>query len=110
MHAKCLFPCNSFHFNKCVVGPSDMSHALGVTGQTDHPKLVQTMNRVAEAVRKSGVARFQMQMNHPVFPRNAAQLREMGVAYSNCAPTPEVRLLRSLQAQVAEVRKLLGVG
>ena len=91
-----------------VVGPSDMSHALGVTGQTDHPRLVETMNRVADAVRKSGVTRFQMQMNHPVFPRNAAQLRELGVAYSNCAPTPEVRLLRSLQAQMAEARKALG--
>ncbi len=90
-----------------VVGPADMSRALGVTGQTDHPKLVQTINRVAEAVRKSGITRLALPMNHPVFPRNAAQLRELGVGYSNCAPAPEARLLRSLQMQAAEARKLL---
>jgi 4-hydroxy-2-oxoheptanedioate aldolase len=90
-----------------VVGPADMSRALGVTGQTDHPKLVETINRVANAVRKGGVARFALPMNHPVFPRNAAQLRELGVAYANCAPTPEARLLQSLRAQAAEARKSL---
>jgi len=93
-----------------VVGPADMSRALGVTGQTDHPRLVETIDRVAAAVRKSGVTRLALPMNHPVFPRNAAQLRELGVAYANCAPAPEVRLLRALQAQAAEARKLLGAG
>jgi 2-keto-3-deoxy-L-rhamnonate aldolase RhmA len=90
-----------------VVGPADMSRALGVTGQTDHPKLVETINRVAEAVRKGGIARLALPMNNPVFPRNAAQLRELGVAYANCSPTPEARLLQSLRAQAAEARKLL---
>lgn len=93
-----------------VVGPADMSRALSVAGQTDHPKLVQTINRVAEAVRKSGVTRLAMAMNNAVFPRNAAQLRALGVGYANCAPTPEARLLRSLQTQAAEARKLLAHG
>jgi hypothetical protein len=43
-------------------------------------------------------------MNHGALPRSAAQLREMGVGYSNCAPSPEVRMLKSMQAQVAEAR------
>jgi len=90
-----------------VVGPADMSRALGVTGQTDHPKLVDTINRVAQAVRKSGVTRLALPMNNPVFPRNAAQLRELGVGYANCSPAPEARLLKSLQAQADEARKLL---
>jgi 2-keto-3-deoxy-L-rhamnonate aldolase RhmA len=90
-----------------VVGPADMSRALGVTGQTDHPKLVETINRVAEAVRRSGITRLALPMNNPVFPRNAAQLRALGVGYANCAPTPEARLLKSLQSQVDEARKLL---
>jgi hypothetical protein len=47
-------------------------------------------------------------MNHQVFPRNAAQLRELGCAYANCAPAPEQRLLQSLKAQAAEARKTLG--
>ena len=90
-----------------VVGPADMSRALGVTGQTDHPKLVETIQRVADIVRRGGVAKLALPMNNPVFPRNAAQLRELGVAYANCSPTPEARLLQSLRAQASEARKLL---
>jgi 2-keto-3-deoxy-L-rhamnonate aldolase RhmA len=90
-----------------VVGPADMSRALGVTGQANHPKLVETIERVAQAVRGSGVTRLALPMNHPVFPRDAAQLRELGVGYANCAPAPEARLLRSLQTQAAEARKAL---
>jgi hypothetical protein len=29
----------------------------------------------------------------------------MGCAYANCSPAPEVRLMKSLQAQAAEMRK-----
>ena len=90
-----------------VVGPADMSRALGVPGQTDHPRLVETINRVAAAVRNSGVARFALPMNNPVFPRNAAQLRELGVGYANCAPAPEARLLRSLKTQIDDARALI---
>jgi 2-keto-3-deoxy-L-rhamnonate aldolase RhmA len=90
-----------------VVGPADMSRALGVAGQTNHPKLVQAIERVAQAVRKSGVTRLALPMNNGVFPRDARQLRELGVSYSNCFPAPETRLLRALQAQVTEARKLL---
>ena len=87
-----------------AVGPSDMSRALGVGGISDHPKLVETILRVADAVRKGGVARLALPMNHPTLPRNAKQLKELGVGYCNCAPAPEVRILKSMQAQVAEAR------
>ena len=87
-----------------AVGPSDMSRALGVSGTPDHPKLVDAVHRVAEAVQKGGVARLALPMNHAALPRNAAQLRELGVGYTNCAPSPEVRMLRSMQTQVAEAR------
>jgi hypothetical protein len=46
-------------------------------------------------------------LNHAAFPRNAAQLRELGAGYTNCAPTPEARLLQSFQTQAAEARRLL---
>ena len=91
-----------------AVGPSDMSRALGVAGTPDHPKLVEAVQRVADAVRKGGVARLALPMNHAALPRNAAQLRALGVGYTNCAPAPEVRMLRSMQTQVAEARALLG--
>ena len=87
-----------------AVGPSDMSRALGVSGTPDHPKLVEVVHRVADAVRKGGVARLALPMNHAALPRSAAQLRQMDVGYSNCAPAPEVRMLKSMQAQVAEAR------
>lgn len=87
-----------------AVGPSDMSRALGVSGMPDHPRLVEVVHRVADAVRKGGIARLALPMNHAALPRTAAQLRDMGVGYSNCAPSPEVRMLKSMQAQVAEAR------
>jgi 2-keto-3-deoxy-L-rhamnonate aldolase RhmA len=90
-----------------VVGPADMSRALGVPGQTNHPRLVETINRVADAVRRSGVTRLALPMNNAVFPRNAAELKALGVGYANCAPSPEVRLLHALKTQVSEARKLL---
>ena len=89
-----------------AVGPADMSRALGVSGTGDHPKLVAVVEKVAAAVRKGGIARLALPMNHPALPRNAAQLRELGVGYCNCAPAPEVRMLRSMQAQVMEARAL----
>ena len=58
-------------------------------------------------MRKGGVARLALPMNHPALPRDAAQLRELGVGHANCAPAPEVRMLRSMQAQVAEARPAL---
>ena len=90
-----------------AVGPSDMSRALGVSGTANHPKLVAVVERVAAAVQKGGIARLALPMNHAALPRNAAQLRELGVGYANCAPAPEARLLQSMQAQVKEARAQL---
>jgi 4-hydroxy-2-oxoheptanedioate aldolase len=90
-----------------AVGPSDLSRALGVAGTSDHPALAAAVDRVAQAVRKAGVARLALPMQHPALPRDAAQLRALGAGYCNCAPAPEVRMLRSLQAQVTEARARL---
>src|SRR5712671_6635824 len=90
-----------------AVGPSDLSRSLGVSGHPDHPRLVAAIERVREAVAKGAGARLAIPLAHAAFPRNAAQLKELGVGYTNCAPTPEVRLLRSLQAQAEEARKQL---
>jgi 2-keto-3-deoxy-L-rhamnonate aldolase RhmA len=91
-----------------AVGPSDLSRSLGVSGHPDHPKLVAAIDRIREAVRRGNSgARLALPLAHAAFPRNAAQLRDLGVGYANCAPTPEVRLLRSLQEQAGEARRLL---
>ncbi|MGC2202667.1 MAG: aldolase/citrate lyase family protein [Stellaceae bacterium] len=90
-----------------AVGPSDLSRSLGVSGQPDHPRLVAAIDRVRGAVKNGAGARLALPLNHAAFPRNAAQLRELGAGYTNCAPTPEARLLHSLRTQLAEARKLL---
>jgi hypothetical protein len=62
---------------------------------------------VRAAVKNGAGCRLALPLNHAAFPRNAAQLRELGAGYTNCAPTPEARLLRSMQDQAAAQRKLL---
>src|SRR3984893_10989248 len=89
-------------------GPSDLSGPRGGSGQPDHPRLVAAIARVREAVKKRAGARLALPLNHAAFPRNAAQLRALGAGYTNCAPTPEARLLHSVQTQLSEARKLLG--
>src|ERR1700716_3648600 len=71
-----------------AVGPSDLSRSLGVSGQPDPPGRVAAIDRVREAVKKGGVVRLALPLNHAAFPRNAAQLRDLGAGYTNCAPTP----------------------
>ena len=71
-------------------------------------KLVAAIERVCEAVKKGAGCRLALPLNHAGFPRNAAELRHLGAGYTNCAPTPEARLLRSMQEQCAAQRKLLG--
>ena len=68
---------------------------------------VAAIDRVREAVKKGAGCRLALPPNHAAFPRNAAQLKELGAGYSNCAPTPEARLLRSMSEQAAAQRKLL---
>ena len=91
-----------------AVGPSDMSRALGVAGTSDHPRLVETIDRVKRAIEKGGVARLALPLNHSAFPRNAKELKALGVGYANVAPSPELRLLRSLSNEVREARAQLG--
>jgi 2-keto-3-deoxy-L-rhamnonate aldolase RhmA len=90
-----------------AIGPADLARALGVSGTTDHPKMVATVERIAEAVRKAGIARLAMPNGHPTFPRTPAELRHLGCGYTTCAPYPEVRLLRDLTRQAEEARRNL---
>jgi len=65
------------------------------------------MERVAEAVRKSNNARLSLAMGYALFPRTIRQLRDMGVSYTNVAPNPDVRLLKSMSQTVADLRREL---
>ncbi|HUA51068.1 MAG TPA: aldolase/citrate lyase family protein [Candidatus Sulfotelmatobacter sp.] len=91
-----------------AVGPSDMSRALGVSGERDHALLGAAIERVRKALAKGAGAKLALPVNHPAFPRTAAELRALGCGYANCAPSPEARLLKALSDQVAEARQQLG--
>jgi 2-keto-3-deoxy-L-rhamnonate aldolase RhmA len=88
-----------------AIGPADLSRALGVPGQAEHPKLVAAIERISAAVRKGGKARLGLPLGNPLFPRTPKQMLELGVGYSNLGPSPEVRLLESLAKQTEAVRK-----
>jgi 2-keto-3-deoxy-L-rhamnonate aldolase RhmA len=89
-------------------GPNDLAGSLGVPGQSDHPKLVSAMVRVAEAVRKSGARRLCLPLGHPVYPRTVAECKELGAGLLICGTAPEVRLRHSYSQEVAELRRLIG--
>ena len=90
-----------------VVGPSDMSRTLGVTGTPNHPKLLAVIEQLQKALKNGAGAKLALPIDHPALPRNAGELKAMGCAYANCSPSPEVRLMKSLRAQADEMRKLL---
>lgn len=90
-----------------AIGPADLSRALGVAGQAEHPKLVATIERIAAAVRAGGKARLGLPLGNPLFPRTPAEMLALGVGYSNLGPSPETRLLNALAAHAAEIRAQL---
>jgi len=70
------------------VGPSDLSQALGVLGQFDHPKLWEAIERIAKACQAHG--------KHwgvvPADPKFADRVYEMGCRMISV--TPDIRALR----------------
>jgi 4-hydroxy-2-oxoheptanedioate aldolase len=54
-----------------------------------------------------GPSDLSLPLNHIAYPRDAGELKALGVSYSNCAPSPESRLLRSWQEQNTASRALL---
>src|SRR5262249_17791730 len=91
-----------------AVGPSDLSRSLGVSGQPDHPRLVAAIDRIREAVKMGAGGRLRLPLDHVCFPARAAPAKAPRAGYTNCAPSPEARLLRSFQDQAAAQRQLLG--
>ncbi len=90
-----------------AIGPSDLSQSLGVTDPRD-PKLKSVIEEISQTIRKVGKARMAFPLKHPSFPLNVAELQKLGVAYSNCGPSDVLRLLRSYQEDVREVKAQIG--
>jgi len=89
-------------------GPVDLARSLGVIGQPDHPRLVAAMERIANAVRKSQRTRLALPLGNIMYPRTAAEFIALGGGLALAGGAPEVRLLRSLSQEAADLRRTIG--
>jgi 4-hydroxy-2-oxoheptanedioate aldolase len=89
-------------------GPVDLARSLGVIGQPDHPRLVDAIERIADAVRKTHHTRLSLPLGNVLYPRTAAEFIKLGGGLALSGPSPEVRLLRSLSQEAAELRRVIG--
>lgn len=90
-------------------GPHDLSAALGVVGRPDAPVMVEAMERIVRAATSGGRRRLSQSVGHAAYPRTAAQLAAVGVAFITCQPFAERRLLQSFTEQVQTLRAELGM-
>ena len=91
------------------VGPTDLSATLGVTDPRD-PKLRTAVEDLAARIRRAGKAKLGFPVDHPACPISAPELVQMGVGYSNMAPTPTSAVLNALRQGVAKIRDSLDQG
>ena len=89
-----------------AVGPGDLSQAMGITDKND-PRLRETIYGIANTLKRIGKAKLSFSVLNPAFPLDAGQLQEMGVAYSNVAPSDIERLMRSYKEQMDHMRAQL---
>jgi 4-hydroxy-2-oxoheptanedioate aldolase len=90
-----------------AVGPVRHVPALGSERHAGSSQARRGRPPRGEAVRKGGVARLALPMGHAALPRNAAELRSSAWLLQLRA-VARGRMLKSMQAQVAEARGLLG--
>jgi 2-keto-3-deoxy-L-rhamnonate aldolase RhmA len=63
------------------VGPSDLSHAMGITGQVDHPRFHVALRSVAEAAARAGKAAGALVMRR----EQAREYVQMGYRFLCCS-------------------------
>jgi 4-hydroxy-2-oxoheptanedioate aldolase len=89
-----------------AIGPSDLAQSLGIFDSKD-VRLKETIEEIAETIKRVGKAKMTFPINNPTFPLGAAELQRMGVAYTNCNPDDVSRLLNSYRQQVQDIRDQL---
>ena len=89
-----------------AIGPSDLSQALGISDPAD-PKLKQVIEEVSRRLKKVGQARMTLPLGNASFPVTVAELKRLGVAYTNCNPADVSRLLSSYRQQMKDIRAQL---
>ena len=84
------------HIDAVMVGPVDLSISLGVPGQFDHPKMVETMEKIIESCQKHGVAPGTQTRALPM----AKFWRQKGMLFLGCGS--EVSMLYDRAAEIAK--------
>jgi 2-dehydro-3-deoxyglucarate aldolase/4-hydroxy-2-oxoheptanedioate aldolase len=85
------------HLDALFIGPADLSQSMGLPGQLDHPKVIEAIERVAAACKKTGVA-------WTILPKDAALAKrcvELGCAMLSLG-TDNVALFRGLRTLHAD--------
>ncbi|HZS86734.1 MAG TPA: aldolase/citrate lyase family protein [Chloroflexota bacterium] len=77
------------------IGPVDLSHALGVPGQVDHPLVVEKVNEIRQVASGAGVA-------VAAYLANPSMLHIYGAGFSAVACSVDVDVLGRAYRQVLE--------
>lgn len=89
-----------------AIGPTDLAQALEIP-KDEYPRLLETIEYISKSLKKVGKAKMAFPMDHPVYPLSIAELKEFGVAYTNCGPADVSRLLSSYRKQMDGIKKSL---
>lgn len=87
------------------VGPTDLSHQLGIRGQIDHPDFQRAIERVAEAARRHGKAAGVLLWK----PDDATRYAELGFTFFSISGDGQL-LDRSVRAGLEGTRAAVAAG
>ena len=62
------------------IGPYDLSQAMGLPGEVDHPKVLKQMDRIFALVNQSG----KLSGSFANTPKRAGRMKDMGVNFLTC--------------------------
>ncbi|MFC1988880.1 HpcH/HpaI aldolase/citrate lyase family protein [Chloroflexota bacterium] len=88
-----------------AIGPTDLSQALGV--DTNDPLLKHTIEDISQTLKMTGKAKMALPFDLSAYPVSVAELKKLGVAYTNCGPADVSRLMNSYRQQVQEIQSQL---
>ena len=91
------------HLDALFIGPADLSQSMGLPGGTDHPKVIEAVERVAAACKKSGIA-WSILPKDPALSKRCVELG-CGMLSLGTDNMALIRGLRSLHADFDALRK-----
>ena len=77
-----MFPYSKYRLvvDVIYIGPYDLSQAMGLPGEVDHPNVLNKMERIFSFVNKSG----KIAGSFANTPQRAKRLKDLGINYLTC--------------------------